>query len=516
MDEQPFLRRLADAAGMGVEVTAKPARQGSPMPLLFVALLVGISVGAAWGVGLLLRIALRADYSAVPGASVHAHGLAQLWGWMALFVFGVAGHVLRQNAKRRPPAWLDYAGGALWLAALGCFFAGIIPTIRATLPGVNIIASCLLSLGAACFIGSVSWSLLGRGQRPMLWHGFVFAMIGWLGLWCAADLVVRVRYVGESAPPTSARGLLIAIAVLGFATNAVYGFGIRLLPGFLNIARLRPRCFAAALVMHNLGLPLLLLFAPVQPARIAGAMLMLVAAVTYVVGMNGLVGAPSRPIYGVDPRGHVLIRAAFFWLLAGLAMILVEQAWPRELPHAYAGAWRHALTVGFVTTLILGVGHRLLPVFMRQPLASHRLMLVSAAFILVGNAARVTLELLTMGNWSWAFRLMGMTGILELAALTLFLINLALTVFNRRRRWTGAAAALAPNTRVSDVVNVRPGVQRRLRELGITMFDAAPFIAPSMTLGALALASRMRPDELVAALRVSLDQPSAQKECVPT
>jgi hypothetical protein len=197
-------------------------------------------------------------------------------------------------------------------------------------------------------------------------------------------------------------------------------------------------------------------------------------------------------------------------------MIVVEQAWPRELPHAYAGAWRHALTVGFITTMILGVGHRLLPVFVRQPLASHRLMLVSAAFILVGNAGRVTLELLTMGNWPWSFHMMGMTGVLELAALTLFAINLALTVSNRRRRWTGIAAALGPDTRVSDVVNARPGAQRRLRELGITMFDAAPTIAPSMTLGALALASRMQPDELVAALREDLDQPSPQKECVPT
>ena len=47
----------------------------------------------------------------------------------------------------------------------------------------------------------------------------------------------------------------------------------------------------------------------------------------------------------------------------------------------------------------------------------------------------------------------------------------------------------------------RPQVQHRLRELGITMFDAAPFIAPSLTLGALSLSSRIRPEQLVNALR---------------
>jgi hypothetical protein len=197
-------------------------------------------------------------------------------------------------------------------------------------------------------------------------------------------------------------------------------------------------------------------------------------------------------------------------------MILIEQLAPGDLPHAYSGAWRHALTVGFITTMILGVGQRLLPIFIRQPLASNRLMLVSAALILVGNAGRVILELVTLGGWGWAFRLMGMSGVLELAALILFAINLALTVRNRRRVWTDAAAVTA-DTRLRELVNARPRVQGRLRELGITMFDAAPFIAPSMTLGALALTSRMRPDELVEALRENPSPgqtPIPQKECV--
>src|SRR5688572_23775381 len=88
-DEQQFLHELAVATGVEVNARAKPASDQSPMPLVFVAILAGVSLGAAWGVGLLLRIAVRADYGVVPGASVHVHGLAQLWGWMALFVFAV-------------------------------------------------------------------------------------------------------------------------------------------------------------------------------------------------------------------------------------------------------------------------------------------------------------------------------------------------------------------------------------------------------------------------------------------
>jgi hypothetical protein len=194
----------------------------------------------------------------------------------------------------------------------------------------------------------------------------------------------------------------------------------------------------------------------------------------------------------------VLIRVGFFWLICGLAMILAQQFYP-ALPHAYSGAWRHALTVGFITSMILGVGYRIIPVFMKQPLASTRLMLVSAALIIIGNLARVTLELLTIGGWTWSYRLMGISGVLELSALILFAGNLAATALNRRRVYS-PAAPLTPNTRVQEAVNARPEIQERLRQLGVLMFDEVPFIAPSMTLGALALSMGTDPSELIRSL----------------
>jgi len=318
-------------------------------------------------------------------------------------------------------------------------------------------------------------------------------LVAWLWVWAATDLCLRIRYAGAGVLPDAARALLIVLPVLGLATNAIYGFGLRLIPGLLNITRLHPRWFAPALLMHNLGLCLFLV--PHRAFGLTGAALMLAGAICYLIGMDWLRSKPSRPIYGIDPRGHVLIRVAFGWLVCGLAMIVAQQVFT-GLPHAYSGAWRHALTVGFVTTMIMGVGYRILPVFIKQPLASTRLMLVSAGLIVIGNAGRVTLELLTIGGWTWSYRLMGFTGVLELAALVLFAINIAATARNRRRVYR-AGEALTGDTRVQDAVNVRPELQERLRELGVTMFDDAAFIAPSTTLGAVALASGMTPRELI-------------------
>lgn len=497
-DETALLNELAAVAGVPVALptpSRTSRRSASPMPIIYVALLVALTLGAGWGVALLLKIAFGVDYGVVSGASVHVHGVAQLWGWMALFVFAVATHLLRQNTTRPAPPWLDRVGAACVLAALIAFFAGISAAVRHAIPAIDIVGSCLLMSAAILFAISIVWSLSGAAAGTQRKHGFVFLLL-WLFVWAGADLWLRLRYRDASVLPDSARKLLIVLPVLGLATNAIYGFGIKLIPGILNIPRLRHGVLGVALMLHNIGLVLFLI--PQRIAETAGAALMLPAAVLYLIGMNWLRGKPSRPIYGIDPRGHVLIRVGFFWLVVGLAMILVQQLFP-SLPHAYSGAWRHALTVGFITTMILGVGHRIVPIFIKQPLASNWMLLVSAVLIIVGNAGRVVLELVTIGGWPWTFRAMGMTGVLELAALALFALNLLATARNRRRVYR-EGERLTPDVRVREAVNARPELQQRFAALGITMFDDAPFIAPSMTIGALALAEGRDPDDLVAAL----------------
>jgi hypothetical protein len=499
LEPQPFLRELAAAAGVPVARTARPAPGRSPMPLIFLAIAVCLTLGAGWGVLLLLRIARGIDYAAAPGASAHVHGLAQLWGWVTLFVFAVALHLLRQDTKRPAPAWTEHAAAGLILAALLALFAGLADPVRHAVPRIDLAASATL-LAAAIVLGlAVVGSLRGR-TRSQRTHGFLF-LVAWLWVWAGTDLALRLHHGGggggDPVLPESARRLLIALPVLGLATNAIYGFGIRLLPGLLNIGNLRPRFLTAAPVLHNVGLCLFL--TPPRTLRATGAALMLAASLSYLVGMDALRSKPARPIYGVDVRGHILIRAAFFWLVVGLSMILAEQLAP-ALPHAYGGAWRHALTVGFITTMILGVGQRIVPVFIRQPLASSRLMLAGAALIIAGNAGRVVLELATIGGRPWTFRLMGATGVLELTALVLFALNLALTV-RRRRHVYADHEPLTPHTRVREAVNARPELQERLHDAGVTMFDGSPFIAPSLTFGALALAWGLHPEELLAELR---------------
>jgi hypothetical protein len=130
-------------------------------------------------------------------------------------------------------------------------------------------------------------------------------------------------------------------------------------------------------------------------------------------------------VHGTFPY---FVRAAFVWLLiaAGLG---VWAAFARGETAGIWGASRHALTVGFIAAMVFGVGQRVLPAFsgMRH-LYSPRLMFYSQALLIVGCTMRVGSEILAyqqylLSAWSW----LPFSAVIELIAVTLFAINMAVT-----------------------------------------------------------------------------------------
>ncbi|HMX63077.1 MAG TPA: hypothetical protein PKD58_08410, partial [Candidatus Sumerlaeota bacterium] len=73
---------------------ASPARAGEhtasgvERPYFASAIGVVLTVGALWGVIILLRMALNGSFTSVDVQEVNAHGHAQIFGWVGLFVMG--------------------------------------------------------------------------------------------------------------------------------------------------------------------------------------------------------------------------------------------------------------------------------------------------------------------------------------------------------------------------------------------------------------------------------------------
>jgi uncharacterized protein involved in response to NO len=123
----------------------------------------------------------------------------------------------------------------------------------------------------------------------------------------------------------------------------------------------------------------------------------------------------------------IFIRIAYGWLLIAAALG-IWAARDGEAPGIW-GASRHALTVGFIATMIFCVGQGILPSFCgMRVLWSTKLMLVMLVLLISGCTLRVTSELLAyQGYAEWAWNVLPASALIELTAVTLFAINLIAT-----------------------------------------------------------------------------------------
>src|SRR4029077_16826331 len=108
------------------------------------------------------------------------------------------------------------------------------------------------------------------------------------------------------------------------------------------------------------------------------------------------------------------------------------------------GASRHALTVGFISVMILSVGQRILPAFAGMwMLWSTKLMFVGLVFVTLGCKPHASCEVLAcQGYAAWAWSVLPISALSELAGPTVYAVNILRTFIqlpatrrNRPRSW---------------------------------------------------------------------------------
>ena len=503
-----LLTELSQAAGVEIS-RADPSAGRAHRPFVAAALVVTLSLGAGWGTLLLFEIGRQGSLASIPAAQVVAHGEAQLWGFVVPFVVGVAVSFLPRTTACPHPhrALLDLLLGALLAGVLGEFAWSLATRRWPWLGPASGFAQVVAALG---FLAVTAQQLAGKVRAP--WARFVLAAAAWMIVWAVVDLALRGRAgpVGPGAYSESGRRLVVELALFGFALNAVYGFGQRLLPGMLGGGAPRSGAIEAAFGLHNTGV-LALAVSHVQWPSLCvtlGASAIAAGAVAWAIGLRGFRSqrrSTPRPEAGLAFLVRY-IQLAFFWLLAGLALLVAGQLIGAvqgiDPPRAYLGATRHALTVGFLTTLILGVGQRLLPILSHDLLAWPRLVVPIFMLIAAGNALRVAAELATLA-WPIAFRILPASAILELTALVLFAANIFRTLWPRSDPLLRTGRA-TPATRVAVLLAEHPWLEDHLVAWGLRYIGRVRSVPAELTLGSLAAGEGFDPEATVARINVLL------------
>ena len=179
------------------------------------------------------------------------------------------------------------------------------------------------------------------------------------------------------------------LAAWGFPVLAVWGFNARWLPVFLGLRKPSGGGLMAALCAcgsrHRSGA----FRADSGWRRSCCLTACILASIALRVFQRSEKPAKTR---GVSASFPYFVRGAYVWLL--VASALGVYAAQSDANGGIWGASRHALTVGFLATMVFAIGQRVLPAFSGMRLLySKKLMFASLAFLNFGCLLRVASEI---------------------------------------------------------------------------------------------------------------------------
>ena len=215
----------------------------------------------------------------------------------------------------------------------------------------------------------------------------------------------------------------LTLLLYAFIVPTIWGFSARWLPVFLGLQPVNESLLRTALALSITGVVL------AQAGFFHAAPWLFAISAALSVEAFHLLRAAARAAKtnGVHPAFSSFVRIAYLWLL--LATTLGVGAAYFDHGNGWTGGSRHALTVGFISTMVFAIGQRVLPAFAgMRVLYSRRLMLGCLLLLSLGCAVRVSSEILAYeGYWPRAWSALPWSAVCELAAVTLFAANLLLT-----------------------------------------------------------------------------------------
>ncbi len=394
---------------------------------LFFMLLPGTFLGV-WN---LIGISESHTLGTLSPAWLQAHGQAQIFGWIGSFILGIGFYSLTKMQSTRAfptrsawAAWLLWTPGAAlrWLGGVTAWQWRILLPLSALLQLVAFLlffravrqhrpAQPPVLVPAASPAAMPAWMRVVIASTAM----FLFAL-----LFNAAAMFRLAMNGSAPALPHVFDQQMVVLAVWGILVPTIWGFNARWLPVFAGFhAPSGPRLLAAyACSVAGIAF----VFAQWLPVA---AVVFFLAAILSIDALHVWERAaqPAKLLH-VHRTFPAFLRIAYVWLLVsclltGLAVLFDQEG-------GLWGASRHALTVGFVAGMVFAIGQRVLPAFCgMRILWSTRLMFASLALLHLGCLLRVTLEPLAYeGYWHFAWKLLPISAIVELAAVSLFALNL--------------------------------------------------------------------------------------------
>lgn len=362
---------------------------------------------------------------------IQAHGHAQLFGWIGTFILGIGFYSIpnlrKMSSTNLLAGWICLllwtSGAALrWYAAVSGIAWQILLPLSAMLE-----ASAVSLFVWKTVQGSIQ-KKSKKGTQP-----WAILLISGTLVWLTLMMInlqmmigISLHAVSPFVPIESGRRFLYA-AVWGWVVPTVWGLSARWLPALLGISQPNGILLRLAAMANIIAITMYAFQIAIFPESI-----ILLSSIALVYGLR--LFAPcdaAAKINGVHHSFPVFVRVAYLWLLFSAVLFLAGAIFPAAA--GTGGAARHAITVGFFSTMVFNIGPRLLPAFTgRKKLFSEGLMFASSLILCLGCLLRVISEILAYDfSVELCWQLLPVSAIIELTAMGLFAINILVTLWKK-------------------------------------------------------------------------------------
>ena len=416
-----------------------PNRDTIYRPFFLAGIATVLTLGCLWGAINLLTIGMKESFSAVNYSWVLAHAHAMVFGFVGFFIMGFAYQVVprfKQTALWRPQ---------LAFLSLPLMIAGIVLQTVAHLlspPSLSLeLLASVIQLTAVIIFAGVMVQTIRRAGKHEMYDRFLYAALAWFLIAAIANPIIFKLF--ELAGTREQLLFNLAtfnipyrdVQLLGLAVVMILGISIRLLPhayGFREPSR-RWVSFLFWGVNGSILGGVVFFIAGITSSNhwllmlywLTGVVLLVIAIVTpFQYRLFGAVAENERD------RGLMFIRAAHVWFIVATAMLVFTPIYNfgiympitgSHVPfsHAFFGAYRHALTVGFIMMMIVGVSSKVVPTLSGIDVRRANSLWPTFVLLNLGNLTRVCFQIATDFSPS-AYAVMGVSGFIEVVGLTLW------------------------------------------------------------------------------------------------
>jgi hypothetical protein len=465
-------------------------------PFFIAGIATVLTLGCMWGAINLFTIGLKQNFSAIRYSWTLAHAHAMVFGFVGFFIMGFAYQAFprfKHTTLWRP----RLAFLSLPFMAIGILLQTIAHLVIPIFPNLTLILLASSFQMTAVLIFALVIVRTAGQSRAEPYDRFVYAAVVWFLLAAIANpFIFRLFEL-----PGDRQQLLFNLAtfnipyrdvqLLGMAVVMILGVSLRFLPhayGFREPSA-RWRSF---------------LFWSLNGAILIGAITFLTGMATgnhWLLAIQWLTAVALLAVsigtviqyrlFRAVPeserdRGLKFIRAAHVWFTVAMMMLVCTPLYNFAIympltgshvpfSHAFFGGYRHALTVGFIMMMIVGVSSKVVPTLSGVDVRRASSLWVVFLLLNLGNALRVSTEIAT-DFVPAAFRIMGVSGFIEVFALALWSYELLRNMrFGRQLEKTPATrlTAILPleisaRTKVAEVLDRYPQTLQIFLEHGFT------------------------------------------------